>query len=70
LLAWLRLAKFSQIRGRQPYLIVRKILYVIWDIGAALAADDGSDESTSPQTGINETPAIDYQLLMRQILRV
>src|SRR5215469_5856840 len=28
-LTWLRLAQFSQIRGRQPYLIVRKILYVI-----------------------------------------
>ena len=39
MLAWLRLAnlQFSQIRGRQPYLIVRKILYVIGRLDAARA---------------------------------
>jgi hypothetical protein len=29
---------------------------VQWDIGAALGADHGADESTSPQAGITRLP--------------
>jgi hypothetical protein len=31
---------------------LQKRTEVQWDIGAALGADDGADESTSPQVGI------------------
>jgi hypothetical protein len=33
---------------------LQKRTEVQWDIGAALGADDGADESTSQQTGIRK----------------
>jgi hypothetical protein len=44
--------------GVLPGHSLQKRAEVQWDIGAALGADDGADESTSPQVGISITGPI------------
>src|SRR5262245_32436023 len=59
LLIWLRLIdlQFSQILGRQPYLIVRKILYVVCDRGPSKTRPSALSGSSNRARGRYRCPA-------------